>query len=148
MKLSNKQQIFCEELVKGASQSEAYRLAGYSAKGNAAESGASRLLRNAKVSQYIENLRRQAAEASEIEREEMISVVCEIIRAKPSEASAENPLCELKMSKAGEYYAFPSKAWAIDKLCKLMGWDAPQRHEVQVDDLRQIIARQRARQTS
>jgi phage terminase small subunit len=53
---------FAQELAKGKSQSEAYKLAGYDATGNAAEVNAARLLRNAQVSARVGQLKQRAAE--------------------------------------------------------------------------------------
>lgn len=48
---------FAQELAKGAVQSEAYKLAGYSATGNAAEAAASRLLRDVKVQKRVDEIK-------------------------------------------------------------------------------------------
>ena len=61
-----RQERFAQELAKGKSQSEAYRLAGYTAAGNAAEVNASRLIRNAKVAQRVAELQSRAAAKVEV----------------------------------------------------------------------------------
>lgn len=53
---------FAQELVKGASQVEAYRLAGY----EPVEANASRLIRNDKVAARVAELKEAAAERAEI----------------------------------------------------------------------------------
>jgi hypothetical protein len=45
-----------------------------------------------------------------------------VLLARPSQASADNPLCEMKMSKQGPYYVFPPKLEALNLLSKLQGW--------------------------
>lgn len=52
--LSEQQKKFADYYIQIGNASEAYRKAGYKAKGNAAEVNASRLLRNAKVQEYIQ----------------------------------------------------------------------------------------------
>lgn len=53
---------FAQELAKGESASSAYKQAGYSTAGNAAEACASRLLRDAKVAARLGELKARAAE--------------------------------------------------------------------------------------
>jgi phage terminase small subunit len=53
---------FCQELAKGECASTAYRNAGYSATGNAAEVSASRLFKNAKVANRLAELRARVAD--------------------------------------------------------------------------------------
>ncbi len=53
---------FAQELAKGEHASTAYRNAGYSAKGNAAEACASRLLTDAKVAGRLKELRARISE--------------------------------------------------------------------------------------
>ena len=58
---NSRHEIFAQELAKGATQTDAYRLAGYEGQGNAAEAGASRLVRNAKVAARVAELKADAA---------------------------------------------------------------------------------------
>lgn len=60
------------------------------------------------------------------------SFLARVGMAKPSEACAENPLCEMKMSKNGPYYVFPDKIAAIQLLMKLNGWLADMAVNVQL----------------
>lgn len=53
---------FAQELAKGAAQSQAYKLAGYSATGNSAEVNAARLLRNDQVAARVEHLKAKVTE--------------------------------------------------------------------------------------
>jgi len=63
--LSNaKHEAFARAIVEGKQGREAYRAAGYSAKPAAAETNASRLLRNAQVSARIDELKAAAAEGA------------------------------------------------------------------------------------
>lgn len=57
---------FAQELAKGKSQVEAYRLSGYDGTGPAMEASASRLVRNAKVASRLAELQAGAAKRTEI----------------------------------------------------------------------------------
>lgn len=52
--LSEQQKRFADYYIETGNASESYQRAGYKAKGNVAEAAASRLLRNVKVIEYIE----------------------------------------------------------------------------------------------
>jgi phage terminase small subunit len=60
---------FAQGLAQGMSATEAYRQAGYDAKGNAAEVAASRLIRNTKVASRVEELKTRAAASVQISKE-------------------------------------------------------------------------------
>lgn len=45
--------------------------------------------------------------------EEKRRFLARVVRGKPEDASADNPDCEVRMSKAGPYYAFPDKLRAV-----------------------------------
>jgi hypothetical protein len=51
-------------------------------------------------------------------REQTVRALSGIIQAKPSEASLENPLCEMVITKGGTATVFPSKLGAIAQLAK------------------------------
>ena len=52
-----------------------------------------------------------------------------IIQAKPREASLENLLCEMVVTKVGPAAVFPSKLSAIAQLAKICGWNESEKHE-------------------
>jgi hypothetical protein len=52
-----------------------------------------------------------------------------IIQAKPREASLENLLCEMVVTKVGPAAVFPSKLGAIAQLAKICGWNESEKHE-------------------
>ena len=85
-----------------------------------------------KESQYqgrIAELKGRTAEKCDITREQTVRALSGIIQAKPSEASLENPLCEMVVTKLGPTAAFPSKLGAIAQLVKMCGWNEPEKHE-------------------
>jgi phage terminase small subunit len=81
---------FAQELAKGKSQSEAYKSAGYSADGNSAEVNAARLLRNAKVSARVEELKGKAAERTVVTIENLTDRLLKI--AEKGEGAKDAPL--------------------------------------------------------
>lgn len=71
--LTEKQQRFADLMgTPGITAAEAYRSAGYKAKGHAAEVNASRLLKNAEVQAAIEARRQQAAKAIGVTSERVV----------------------------------------------------------------------------
>ena len=71
-KLSNLQQRFVNNILKGMDGKAAYVKAGYKARGAAAEVNASRLLRNAKVEAAIEKAQKRVAYKAEITAERIL----------------------------------------------------------------------------
>ncbi len=114
--LTGPQQKFAEAYAVERNAKAAYMLAYPKSKPLAAEANGSRLIRLDKVKVEIERIRREAQNApggAFLTIEEKRRFAASVVRARPDQASADNPLCEIKMSKAGEYYAFPDKLAAI-----------------------------------
>ena len=61
--------------------------------------------------------------------EQTVGALSGIIQAKPREASLENLLCEMVVTKVGPAAVFPSKLGAIAQLAKICGWNEPEKHE-------------------
>ncbi|EHY5950757.1 terminase small subunit [Escherichia coli] len=85
--LSDQQMIFAQHVVEGKTRVEAYRLAGYTGKGNAAYVTASQLLRNPKVSRYVHHLRNERQRRYAAELDDVIGQLTAIINADPNEIS-------------------------------------------------------------
>lgn len=87
-KLNQRQELFCQNMLKGKSATEAARLAGYSPK--TAQEQSSRLLSNVMICQRLAALQEAVATgniANKIEREEKLT---EVIRTKlPDKVSAK-----------------------------------------------------------
>ena len=69
-----------------------------------------------------------------------------VMVAKPEDASFNNPLCEIAMTKAGPAAVFPSKLGAATQLAKLTGWNEVEKVSVEAGDtlsafLRQIVTK-------
>lgn len=54
--------------------------------------------------------------------ENALNFLAKTVMAAPCEASMDNPLCEIKMSKDGPYPVFVDKLGALQLLSKLKGW--------------------------
>ena len=74
--LSAKQKLFCQGVAAGLTQYQAYIDAGYSEKG--ADESASRLLRNAKIREYVEELQQPAEDAIRLTAEKVHKRLYEI----------------------------------------------------------------------
>lgn len=78
MSLTPKQQRFVEEYLVDLNATAAYKRAGYTAKGNAAEVNAARLLRNAQVQFAVETARTELSKRTEITQDKVLSELAKI----------------------------------------------------------------------
>ena len=72
-KLNARQERFCLGLSEGLPQSRAYIEAGYTARGNAAEVEASKMVRLPKVAARVAELRADAAKRSEVTVDDLVA---------------------------------------------------------------------------
>lgn len=72
-KLNIRQERFCLGLAEGLSQSRSYVEAGYTARGNAAEVEASKMVRLPKVAARVAELQAKAARRSEITVDDLVA---------------------------------------------------------------------------
>lgn len=145
--LTAKQEAFCRHYVDTGIASEAYRMA-YNTERMKPESiwsNASQLLNDTKVTLRIEEIRREYAEASKVERKKVEKVLMDIIIADPSELyiydqstgktrlkspgqmprRLRNALKKIKNSKGVVSYEFNGKTEAARILGAWNGWNAP-----------------------
>jgi len=100
--LSNsKHEAFCQEYVRNKQNAkQAYIKAGYGIDGNSAEASASRLLSNVKVSERIEELKKQTEQAELVTREEVIEALKRIgMNAEASDQLAVARACWQDLGK-------------------------------------------------
>lgn len=76
--LTPKQRRFCEEYIVDLNASAAYKRAGYDATGSVADSNASRLLRNAKIQEYIAELQGKRSQDTGITSERVLKEIARI----------------------------------------------------------------------
>lgn len=86
--LNARQEAFCNLIVEGRTQKDAYAEAGYIARGNAAEVSAARLLRNVQVAARVAELRASAAQRSEVTVDSLVAELDEMVRLAKE---CENP---------------------------------------------------------
>jgi hypothetical protein len=98
------------------------------------------------ISSRIAELRAQQSAKSEFSRDQLRQFLIHVITAKPEQASMQNPLCEIAMTKKGPAPVFPDKLGAAVQLAKLTGWNSVEKVSIEAGDtlsafLRQIIAK-------
>lgn len=127
-RLTIRQERFAEEYVLTGNASEAYRTA-YPAskkwKDESVNTAASLLLKNAKVSQRVEELKAEAAERATMKRDDLVDMLVRVITGEQIEDYRE-------MRGDTIITRTINRTWAIDRLCKLLGYDAPERVETTV----------------
>jgi phage terminase small subunit len=101
--LSEQQKKFADFFIESGNATEAYRRAGYKSKGSAAEANASRLIRNDKVQEYIQERNKQLENDRIISMEEVKKFWSETIWNE--EADLKHRL------KASEYIAKTNAAF-------------------------------------
>jgi hypothetical protein len=111
---------------------EAYQLAGY--KKSSAKANATRLMENDGMSSRIAELRAQQSAKAELSRDQFRQFLIDIIQAKPEQASTQNPLCEIAMTKKGPTPVFPDKLGAAAQLAKLTGWNSVEKVSVEAGE--------------
>lgn len=154
MKLSIKQEKFCNYYLESGNASEAYRRA-FSC-GKMAEqtiwAKASLLLTKDKVRARVEQLRAELQRRSDITKDEAVGILADIARANIVDTlivkqnsdyttilvadvsklplNVQRSILSIKSSDKGFEVKLYNKIEAIDKLSKMLGWDAPAKQEV------------------
>jgi hypothetical protein len=133
MALTPRQQRFVELYIESGKLNESYEKA-YGVSRESAHANAWRVLRHPEVKKAVEGITQELSEYCSMTREELVDRLIGMIVAKPSDASFDNPLCELVMTKAGPAALFPSKLGAIRELIRLTGMASPEKVEVSTAD--------------
>lgn len=95
--LSEQQERFCQFMVQGKTQRDAYRLAGYkTATDEATDAAASRLLSNGKIEARIAQLREKGAKRAEVTLEWLIVQAQEVLEAAKSDAAHAASIAAIK----------------------------------------------------
>lgn len=95
--LSEQQERFCQFMVKGHTQRDAYRLAGYkTSTDEATDANASRLLSNAKVAARIAQLREKGARRAEVTLAWLIEQAQEVLEAAKTDAAHTASIAAIK----------------------------------------------------
>ncbi len=107
---------FVEGIISGLNGTDAYSAAYPESSRDAARSSAATLLANPSIQDEIARLRKLAEEKAGgpvLSLAEKRMRIARIVRAKPSEASADNEDCQIQVTKMGPVYVFPDKLAAI-----------------------------------
>jgi len=152
MKLTIKQENFCNYYIETGNASEAYRRS-YSCdkmKDETVNVKASELLNNGKITVRVEQLQAELQKRSDITKDEAVksltniarTCISDILMAKGKSISMKNinalpyeiRLCikSIKAGKNGITVEMYDRITAIDKLSKMLGWDTPYQIEANV----------------
>jgi phage terminase small subunit len=144
-KLTLKQTTFCEYYIETGNASEAYRRA-YDAsrmKDETINERASRLLKEYKVSTRIEQIQKELRDKSDITKDEILSRLSAIARSdirdyvefdgKSVKFKSFEKLTDvqakaiegIKETKYGIELKLHGMSWSIERICKLLGFDSP-----------------------
>ena len=107
---------------------------------------AAKLVVKSSIRERVAELKEAQSKKCEMTRDQLRQFLVDVIRAKPEDASFNNPLCEVAMAKAGPAAVFPSKLGAAAQLAKLTGWNEVEKVSVEAGDtlsafLRQIVTK-------
>lgn len=158
MALTQKQEMFCNYYLECGNASGAYRRA-YRCNGksdNAIWVESSKLLNSPKVALRIRELQSQMRNRSDITKDEAVGILADIARANIVDAlevksnemfttilikdisklpsSIQRSILSIKSTDKGYELKLYNKIDAIDKLSKLLGWDAPIKQEVKQEE--------------
>jgi hypothetical protein len=132
---NSRHERFARWLAEGKSQSEAYKSAGYSAAGNSAEVNAARLLRNAQVSDRVEELKVKAAERTVVTVDGITQRLLNI--AKKSEDKDDASL--LSVARASLMDAAKLNGLIVDRT--KVGFDFASLSDEDIDALDRILGK-------
>lgn len=127
--LTIRQEKFCNYYLECGNASEAYRRAYPSSqkwKDNSIYRAASVLLKNTKVSQRVQEIKSKQSKQGEITREYMLDFFTRVLRGERVEDSIERVSYGEGDDKRVVVKAKAvSKSWAAERICKMLGYDAP-----------------------
>lgn len=136
--LTIRQEKFAQKYVECGNASEAYRYAypiSAKWKDKSVWEKASNLMKNVKVLSRIEELKEASRQASQVTREEILKLCADVIRGAMITDNAQMRKEVIGgTSKNTTTQTNISKTWAVERLCKMCGFDSPT--EVNIRDKR------------
>jgi phage terminase small subunit len=150
-KLTVKQENFCNYYIETGNASEAYRRA-YSCdnmKYETVNRTAIELLNNPKIAARVKQLQSALQKRSDITKDEAIKELSAIVRSRVTDVLSAKGMTvriksiedlpdevvacisSIKKIKGGIEVKFYDKIAAIDRLCKMLGWDEPAKMDIQ-----------------
>lgn len=135
--LTEKQKAFARGVFKGLSQRKAYKKA-YDCstkKDKTVDELASRLARNAKVKEYLEEMNKEVEKSAVLSKKERMEWLSRVVTTPINAIDGESDLCQEYTETQGETfsstkYKMPSKIQAIQELNKMDGAYEPEKIEV------------------
>ena len=135
--LTEKQKAFARGVFEGLSQREAYKKA-YDCstkKDKTVDELASRLARNAKVKEYLEEMNKEVEKSAVLSKKERMEWLSRVVTTPINAVDGESDLCQEYTETQGETfssmkYKMPSKIQAIQELNKMDGAYEPEKIEV------------------
>jgi hypothetical protein len=132
---------FAQLRASGKTGSDSYREAVSSTAQNP-DVNAAKLASRPGVRERIEELKAETADKCSLSREAYIKLLVETLEAKPSEASMDNPRCDVLVTRGVKHAIFPLKLAVGAQLSKLVGWDAPTKVEIEAgSELASLLGR-------
>lgn len=131
--LTEKQRAFARYCFSGMSQREAYRKAfpNKKLKDASCDVQASRLLKNVKVQEYLEELRQQAQSDAVLTKRARMEWLSRVVTTAPNAVNGESDLCqEMTTSEFGVKCRMPDKLRAVQELNKMDGAYTPEEVKV------------------
>lgn len=122
-------EVFCQRFVTHGNASKQYQASYPDSSPDAARSSAATLLANPIIQARVAELRAELRQAFAMEREDLLATLFRCINASPEEASADNPLCEISVTKEGPIYTFPPMLGCIQEANRMMGNHAAAKHD-------------------
>jgi len=149
VKINDRQRRFCELLVEGRSAAEAYAAVYTRHKREFARQGAAKVLAKPHVREHVEKLRAELAERTMLEmvasRQEALEFLTAVLRTPAGAVDELSRICQsFKQTRLVKEIRMPSKLEAIEKLSKMLGWDAPVKVEHEGDALLELYEAIRA----
>ena len=144
--LNERQRKFCLQLVRGNSQAEAYRRAGYASASPDVE--ASVLASKPSVAKYLDYLRENAETNAICSLAEAKEFLAAIVRTPVGEVDERHSLAqEVRRNADGTVHVkMPGKVEALRELSRIEGWNAPEKVEVTSDPISELLSWVRQRE--
>ena len=132
---------FAQLRASGKTGSDSYRaIAGKDAR--YADVRADQLMKMPGVRERIEELKADASAKCSLSREAYIKSLVEMYESKPSEASMDNPRCDIVVVRGQKQAVFPPKLHVGQQLAKLVNWEGSIKVELEAgENLASFLAR-------
>ena len=124
---------FAQLRASGKSGSDAYRtIIGREVKN--ADVHAAQLTSQPTVRERIEELKAESSAKCSLTREAYIKSLVEMYEAKPSDASMDNPRCDVVVVRGQKQAVFPPKLQVGQQLAKLVNWESSIKVELEAGE--------------